>query len=381
MKSKILLITFTVIISITATTAKAQAVNTTDSLALVDLYNNTNGPNWYSHDNWLTGPVSTWAHVQLDGERVTAIYLSNDNLTGELSASIGNLEKLQELYLDHNNLKGPLPAELGNLHGLFDFIAKNNRFHGHIPESFGGLTSLYTLDLSHNQLTGPIPLSFYKIPIQTLFLYNNHLKESRNIPYNGQTYKFTATIDLHHNDFNFNGLEFITQALNSYSKFYSVPQAHLDLQQVGNSLSVDAGGTLSNNTYTWYKTGVSSFTTITGDSSFSPATNGMYYAQVTNAIVKKLTLFTDTITYTAPLAANKLSVYPNPVRSAVTINGLDAKAINKITVSDYTGIVWFSFISNHQLSVSYEVSKLKPGNYLVNVNDGNKTSTVKFVKE
>jgi len=41
-------------------TAKAQ-VNVQDSLALVDLYNSTNGPNWSNHTNWLTkAPVSTW---------------------------------------------------------------------------------------------------------------------------------------------------------------------------------------------------------------------------------------------------------------------------------------------------------------------------------
>jgi hypothetical protein len=31
--------------------------NVNDSLALVDLYNSTNGPSWTIHNNWLTGPV------------------------------------------------------------------------------------------------------------------------------------------------------------------------------------------------------------------------------------------------------------------------------------------------------------------------------------
>lgn len=40
--------------------ANAQ-INVNDSLALVDLYNSTNGPNWNDHTNWLTSaPVSTW---------------------------------------------------------------------------------------------------------------------------------------------------------------------------------------------------------------------------------------------------------------------------------------------------------------------------------
>ncbi|MBI5219731.1 MAG: T9SS type A sorting domain-containing protein [Bacteroidia bacterium] len=39
---------------------KAQ-VNTSDSLALVDMYNAMNGPNWINNSNWLTGTVSTWS--------------------------------------------------------------------------------------------------------------------------------------------------------------------------------------------------------------------------------------------------------------------------------------------------------------------------------
>ena len=35
-------------------------VNVNDSLALVDLYNSTNGPNWMRNTNWLTeAPVSS----------------------------------------------------------------------------------------------------------------------------------------------------------------------------------------------------------------------------------------------------------------------------------------------------------------------------------
>ena len=39
---------------------QAQATNVQDSLALVDLYNTTNGNNWRDHTNWLKGPVYSW---------------------------------------------------------------------------------------------------------------------------------------------------------------------------------------------------------------------------------------------------------------------------------------------------------------------------------
>lgn len=55
---------------------KAQ-VSTRDSLALVDLYNSTSGPNWKSHTNWLTAkPVSTWYGIIVSKNRVVSILLS-----------------------------------------------------------------------------------------------------------------------------------------------------------------------------------------------------------------------------------------------------------------------------------------------------------------
>ncbi|MBE7174718.1 MAG: hypothetical protein INR73_29380, partial [Williamsia sp.] len=54
MKSKLLHCAFWLIAATCLTqTATAQATNESDSLALVDIYNSTNGPNWERHDNWL----------------------------------------------------------------------------------------------------------------------------------------------------------------------------------------------------------------------------------------------------------------------------------------------------------------------------------------
>ena len=59
-----------------AITTKAQ-VDVNDSLALVDLYNSTNGPSWTHHDNWLTGPVGSWYGIYLTdgGKRVGYILI------------------------------------------------------------------------------------------------------------------------------------------------------------------------------------------------------------------------------------------------------------------------------------------------------------------
>ncbi len=48
--------------------SKAQ-VNKGDSLALVDLYNSTNGVQWTNNSGWLQGPVSSWVGLRLQGNR------------------------------------------------------------------------------------------------------------------------------------------------------------------------------------------------------------------------------------------------------------------------------------------------------------------------
>ena len=53
------LLGFMVLVTVTGVTVRAQ-VSEQDSLALVALYNATNGPNWTNNTNWLTTPVSQW---------------------------------------------------------------------------------------------------------------------------------------------------------------------------------------------------------------------------------------------------------------------------------------------------------------------------------
>ena len=51
---------------------KAQVLES-DSLALVALYNSTDGSNWTNNTNWLTGNVDTWFGVTVSGNRVTEL--------------------------------------------------------------------------------------------------------------------------------------------------------------------------------------------------------------------------------------------------------------------------------------------------------------------
>lgn len=154
-----------------------------DSLALVALYNSTNGDDWYSNYNWLSGPVNTWYGVSTDdftGE-VTEIWLYSNNLVGSIPAEIGDFQTLYYLDLSGNNLSGTIPSEIGNLENLWYLDLSNNSLSGSIPVEIGNLFSLDYLYLGSNLLDG-------NLPVELIYLYVYHLDISWNnfsgeIPY------------------------------------------------------------------------------------------------------------------------------------------------------------------------------------------------------
>ncbi|WP_297092238.1 C39 family peptidase [uncultured Draconibacterium sp.] len=132
-------------------------VSEQDSLALVDLYNSTDGDNWTNNENWLNGPVSSWYGIAMQDTNVTEISLDQNNLIGSLPASLGQISQLEWLALGGNLINGSLPTELGNLENLRFFFLWGNQLSGVIPSSFGQLSSLNILSLNGNQLSGDIP--------------------------------------------------------------------------------------------------------------------------------------------------------------------------------------------------------------------------------
>ena len=150
-----------------------------DSLALVDLYNTTNGNNWINNTNWLTAPVSSWYGITVVDNRVTEIDLLNNNLIGILPSNLYEMDSLRVLILRRNGLTGTVPSELGNLINLQTLNLSDNQLTGTIPSQLGNLSALQSLFLSGNNLNGGIPTNLGNLHfLQNLLLDDNQLTGS-----------------------------------------------------------------------------------------------------------------------------------------------------------------------------------------------------------
>lgn len=172
-------------------TSRGQGSLESDRLALIALYNSTNGPAWFQKAGWdpAGSPGDSpcgWYGVTCEGGRVTGLNLLQSGLDGSIPPAIGNLDQLKTLILGWTVLTDarlaynppylPIPTEIGNLSNLehLDLSGDNGINYdiygglplpGPLPESLGNLTKLTYLNLScmlrdmkfHGELNGPIP--------------------------------------------------------------------------------------------------------------------------------------------------------------------------------------------------------------------------------
>jgi len=173
-----------------------------DSLALVALYNATDGPNWTN--TWkLDSPINTWFGVSLNNEGcikcldLDGYYSCDDNLliigngnglNGFIPDEIWQLDLLEYLSLSQglesdlimqlndnllnfknlktllisggrSNITGFLPKNIDSLKYLERIVLPANALSDSIPSSIGKLRNLRSLSLRNNSFTGEIPSS------------------------------------------------------------------------------------------------------------------------------------------------------------------------------------------------------------------------------
>ena len=85
-----------------------------DRAVLVEIYNALDGVNWINNTNWLSDrPIREWKDVTNDADgRVNGLYLTNNNLSGDIPAALANLASLEHVYLTGNQLTGEIPLVL-----------------------------------------------------------------------------------------------------------------------------------------------------------------------------------------------------------------------------------------------------------------------------
>lgn len=155
---------------------------TADSLALVELYQTTEGETW--KQAWdLSSPMAGWFGVQLnqngcvkcldlDGNPdCSAAKSGGNNLQGNLIDL--NLPYLEHLFLAGNKLDGEIP-DFSHMPYLLTLQLCCNRFTGSIPD-FSNFRMLNSLELDYNKLTGPLPDFSSLSQVENLYISNNKL--------------------------------------------------------------------------------------------------------------------------------------------------------------------------------------------------------------
>ncbi|TYJ48286.1 hypothetical protein E1A91_A01G051400v1 [Gossypium mustelinum] len=111
------------------------------------------------------------------------LYLSFNQLSGRIPASLFKCKELQMLSLSYNQMEGSLPIEIGNLSMLQYIYIGRNHFEGIIPHEIGNLKNLKVLTITSNNIAGSIPPQVFNISTLTIIsLETNQL--SGHLPSN-----------------------------------------------------------------------------------------------------------------------------------------------------------------------------------------------------
>lgn len=299
-----------------------------DSLALVALYNATDGPNWKNKANWLIGPIEIWEGVSVEEGRVVNLncgnaYTSAKGLVGTFPEEFSNLTAIRSLSFARNQLSGTLPEKWSTFANLQTLILSGNQLTGILPISWSTLVSLQTLSLGGNQLTGILPTNWSTlVSLRGLYLGSNQL--TGNVP---ESWSGLVNLrDFYINNNRISGLPNLSSLTNlsdvnvsnnmldfgdiepnigvPTNKFLYSPQAPVGMQETilkssGEEfrISITVGG--QSNKYQWLKNG----SNITGATEFeyvipslTSTDAGVYTCEITNTVATELTLTSYPIT-------------------------------------------------------------------------------------
>ncbi|XP_059458510.1 putative receptor-like protein kinase At3g47110 [Corylus avellana] len=105
-------------------------------------------------DNFLHGEIPQQVVLLF---RLQRLDLTNNSLIGEIPSNFTNCPQLRFMQLSNNKLTGNVPIELGSLLKLVRFQIPQNNLTGGIPPSLGNISTLEVLQLAFNNFVGNIP--------------------------------------------------------------------------------------------------------------------------------------------------------------------------------------------------------------------------------
>ncbi|XP_057766266.1 probable LRR receptor-like serine/threonine-protein kinase At3g47570 [Salvia miltiorrhiza] len=111
----------------------------------------------FTRNQNISGPIpSSFGNLTT----LTSLSLGSCSLAGEIPESLGRLRRLAFLQLSENGFTGSIPHALFNLSDMIYFDVSVNHFEGVLPSTIGfTLPNLAVLLLERNQFSGPIPSS------------------------------------------------------------------------------------------------------------------------------------------------------------------------------------------------------------------------------
>ncbi|MEO0333171.1 MAG: hypothetical protein AAF223_16050, partial [Bacteroidota bacterium] len=233
-----------------------------DSLALVALYNATDGANWTDNTNWLSGNIDTWQGVIVANNRVTRLELNGNQLSGSLPTAMNDLTGINYADFRNNSLVGTLGDWISNFAEASDSLRLSGNELTAMASSI--VSSLGVVDVSDNQLTFEDLLSV--------------VDSLPNLIYHPQ-----ATVGA------------TTNTFRNVEDSYTL------------SLGIDAA--VTDNQYVWYLDGVAIDTTTVGEyvmDTIKISDGGVYICEVTNMGAPDLTLVSYPMTVNVQAKPNSL---------------------------------------------------------------------------
>jgi len=98
--------------------------------------------------NGFTGTIPSDIDTKMP--KLQVAFLENNNMSGPIPETLGNMVQLHRVHLDDNKLTGSISPNLGNPPRMSELLLHDNELTGSIPKELGNLNRLQLLTLHYN---------------------------------------------------------------------------------------------------------------------------------------------------------------------------------------------------------------------------------------